>query len=198
MDQQIIDSLKSTYPEVISSNQLYKICRSSKRTARYYLENNFIPCIDSGKKTRRYQIRLDDVIAFLFEREENPALYKPRQNYYAGQKKTKRAKVESRTNHIDLALLREFLFEYLSECEDVITPKEASKVTGYSLNTISRWCTEGTLKSFNIYNHVKIPKEYLINFLASERGVKIARKSETHLEIMLSAFDYMKEHKQKA
>ena len=114
MDQQIIDHLKSTYPEVISSDQLYKICRSSKRTVRYYLENNFIPCIDSGKKTRRYQIRLDDVIAFLFEREENPALYKPRQNYYAGQKKTKRVKVESRTNNIDLALLREFLLEYLS------------------------------------------------------------------------------------
>ena len=138
MDQQIIDHLKSTYPEVISSDQLYKICRSSKRTVRYYLENNFIPCIDSGKKTRRYQIRLDDVIAFLFEREENPALYKPRQNYYAGQKKTKRVKVESRTNNIDLALLREFLLEYLSEYEDVISPKEASDITGYSLNTPKR------------------------------------------------------------
>lgn len=198
MDQQIIDHLKSTYPEVISSDQLYKICRSSKRTVRYYLENNFIPCIDSGKKTRRYQIRLDDVIAFLFEREENPALYKPRQNYYAGQKKTKRVKVESRTNNIDLALLREFLLEYLSEYEDVISPKEVSDITGYSLNTVSRWCTEGTLKCFYICNRIKIPKEYLTDFLASERGVKIVRKSDKHLDILLAFFDYKKEHKKKA
>ena len=143
-------------------------------------------------------IRLDDVIAFLFEREENPALYKPRQNYYAGQKKTKRVKVESRTNNIDLALLREFLLEYLSEYEDVISPKEASDITGYSLNTVSRWCTEGILKCFYICNRIKIPKEYLADFLASERGVKVVRKSDKHLDILLAFFDYMKEHKKKA
>ena len=198
MDQQIIDYLKSTYPEVISADQFYRICRSSKRTARYYLDNKFLPCIDSGKKTRRYKIRLDDVITFLLEREENPDLYKPCQNYYAGQKKSKRTKVVARTKHIDFALLREFLFEHLAEYEDVVSPQGASDIIGYSLNTVSKWCTEGKLKSFNIYNRIKIPKEYIIDFLASERGVKITQKSEKHLEIMLSYFDYMKEHVRKA
>lgn len=197
MDQQIIDCLKSTYPEVISSNQLYKICRSSKRTARYYLENNFIPCIDSGKKTRRYKIRLDDVIAFLIAREENPILYKPHQNYYAGQKPSVRIKVEKKINHTDYDLLREFWIEYLAECEDVITPKDVTEILGYSYKTVSKWCTEETLKSFLIYNRFMIPKEYLINFLASERATKISKKSDKHLEIMLSAFEYMKEQKQK-
>jgi len=197
MDQQTIDYLKSTYPEVISSNHLYKICRSSKRTVRYYLEHNLIPCIDSGKKTRRYKIRLDDVIAFLIAREENPILYKPHQNYYAGQKPSVRIKVEKKVNQIDYGLLREFWFDYLAECEDVITPKEVVEIIGYSRNTVSRWCTEGTIKCFLIYDRVKIPKEYLINFLASERATKISQKSDKHLEILLSAFEYMKERRQK-
>ena len=63
--------------------------------------------------------------------------------------------------------------------------------------TVSRWCTEGTLKCFYICNRIKIPKEYLTDFLASERGVKVVRKSDKHLDILLAFFDYMKEHKKK-
>jgi hypothetical protein len=44
------------------------------------------------------------------------------------------AKIFTALNNIDLPLLREFLLEYLSEYEDVISPKEASDITGYSLN----------------------------------------------------------------
>ncbi len=53
------------YPEAITMDQLYRICHISKRKARWLLENGIILCKDSGKKTRRFKIKLDDVIEFL-------------------------------------------------------------------------------------------------------------------------------------
>ena len=55
--------LYEEYPEVISADQLYRICRISKRKAKLLLDGGYIPCQDSGKKTRRYKIRIDDVVA---------------------------------------------------------------------------------------------------------------------------------------
>ena len=71
MDKQTIDYLKSTYPDVITKDQFYRICHISKKTASYLLDNGLVPCTNSGKQTRKYKIRLDDVIAFLDARENN-------------------------------------------------------------------------------------------------------------------------------
>ena len=46
--------LREQYPEIISKDQLYRICHISKRKARWLLENGIIPCEDSGKQTRRF------------------------------------------------------------------------------------------------------------------------------------------------
>ena len=40
--------------EIITKEQLYKILHISKRRAKFLLDNGYIPCIDTGKKTRRY------------------------------------------------------------------------------------------------------------------------------------------------
>lgn len=60
------------YPEVISKEQVYRICHISKRKATWLLENGIIPCKDSGKKTRRFQVRTIDVMNYLLTLEENP------------------------------------------------------------------------------------------------------------------------------
>ena len=86
MDQQRIDYLKKTYPEVITKDQFYRICHVSKRTATYLLDNGFVPCTNTGKKTRKYKMRLDDVIDFLIKREENPLQFKAPDNYYKDNK----------------------------------------------------------------------------------------------------------------
>lgn len=42
--------LMKSYPEVVSKDQLYRICHISKQTAKYYLDNGLIPCVASKKK----------------------------------------------------------------------------------------------------------------------------------------------------
>ena len=64
--------LYEEYPEIISADQLYRICRISKRKAKWLLDGGYIPCQDSGKKTRRYKIRIDDVVTYLRTLETAP------------------------------------------------------------------------------------------------------------------------------
>ena len=64
------ESLRKKYPSYISLGQFYQICHIAKRSALYLLENGIIPSIDTGKKTWRYRIALDDVITYLRRREQ--------------------------------------------------------------------------------------------------------------------------------
>lgn len=61
--------LRDQYPEIVSMDQLYRICHISKRKAKWLLENGIVPCQDSGRQTRCFQIRLEDIITFLEQRD---------------------------------------------------------------------------------------------------------------------------------
>ncbi len=197
MEQSKIDQLKSTYPEVITKDQFYRICHVSKRTATYLLDNGFVPCTNSGKQTRKYKIRLDDVIVFLEKREANPFAFKAPDDYY---KENKGKVVKSMSYAYSLntsrllhyrKMLRVFLEHRFADCDDVMTPKEVGKLLGYSYKSVSRWCESKSLKSFLILNKYNIPKEYLLDFMASERCILIAKKSDKHIELMLEALQYI-------
>lgn len=64
--------LRKEYPPIISSEQLRKILHVSKRKCVWMLQTGLIPCIDTHKKSRRYQIELEHVISFLIRTEEQP------------------------------------------------------------------------------------------------------------------------------
>ena len=76
MDNLEIEAIRRTYPRIVSKDQVYRICHISKATALYLLQSGLIPCVDSGKKTRRYHVELEDVIAYLQNREIDPFSYK--------------------------------------------------------------------------------------------------------------------------
>ena len=194
MDQQRIDYLKKTYPEVITKDQFYRICHVSKRTATYLLDNGFVPCTNTGKKTRKYKMRLDDVIDFLIRREENPLLFKAPDNYYKDNKGKNLSYAYSlNTNRLIRyrRFLRMFLEFRLAACEDVMTPKDIEKIIGYSYKSVTRWCINKELKSFLILNKFKVPKEYLIDFMISDRCILISKKSDKHLEMITEALQYI-------
>ncbi len=74
--------LYKLYPPVITKDQFYRICNISKKTAAHLLDNGLVPCINSGKKTRKYKIKLDDVIEYLETREKEPARFAAPSGWY--------------------------------------------------------------------------------------------------------------------
>lgn len=61
------ESIRHKYPEMFSRNQFYQIAHISKATALYLLQNGLVPYKDTGKKTRWYIIRTDDIIFYLID-----------------------------------------------------------------------------------------------------------------------------------
>ena len=62
-------------PDVMNKDQFYRLCHISKSTALHLLKSGKVPCEWSGKKTRCYKIRKEDVKAYLEERAIFPELY---------------------------------------------------------------------------------------------------------------------------
>lgn len=129
--------LLAEYPEKISQDQLYRICRISKRKATWLLENGYIPCEDTGKKTRRFKIQITDVIAYLTRLEESPeTLLTPPGIFSSGIKyKPKRQTAKAINSEKFMAILKNKWHTF----PDALTVNDVTKLTGYCQTTVSEW-----------------------------------------------------------
>lgn len=168
------------YPEYISKDQMYRICHISKKTCLFLLESGIVPNIDSGKKTRRFKIKTEDVIQYLKDRDDYPELYKAPDGFYIGNGCKKAPSFDEVFTKEDLARMRDFYKKLLERYSDVMTVEQVATFTGYCNNSVSKWCSKKQLKCFFIRQQFHIPKEYLLDFLVSKYFIGIAVKSAKH------------------
>ncbi len=154
--QKDYSDLRQKYPAVISSEQLSKICHISKRKTKWLLENDVIPCVDTGKKTWRFQISIDAVIDYLAKRDANgltvaapPGIFSSKPN-------------QKPTASVDLPALREYTQRLWRNESDVLTVEEASRISGFSKYTIYHWIHKKRLTSIRYMGRYIIPKDELI------------------------------------
>ena len=165
-------------PDRITKDQLYRICYISKSTARYLLQSGKIPCYYTGKQTRCYQIKKEDVIAYLEDRKLFPQAYAAPKGWYRGRYELK---MEIHLPPEVLEDLHAYYASLLASYRDVLTAAEVCKLTGYSKTAVNNWCGSGILKAFKRSNVNHIPKVYLIEFLCSPDCRSITRKSDWHI-----------------
>lgn len=118
--------LYESYPEIISADQLYRICHISKRKAKWLLDSGRIPCQDSGKKTRRYKIRTDDVVSYLRTLETAPETVAAPVGLFNS--KSKRINPIAQ---IDINDFQHFLYRIWAMEPDALTPKDILPLIGY-------------------------------------------------------------------
>ena len=171
--------LLEQYPIYMTKDQMYRICHISKKTCLFLLESGLVPCLDSGKKTRRFKIKTTDVIHYLEDRDIHPEYYKPPEGYY---KQTHIPQPRVLSEH-DLLVMRQFYEKELASWPDVMTIKQVSAFTGYGKTSVERWCNKQYLKNFYIKRRYYIPKEFLIDFLVSWNFIGIVVKSDAHRKL---------------
>ena len=136
------ESLKSHYPEYISLNQLYQICRISKRSARYLLEHNVIPNIANDNKTWKYRVAIDDVITYLKCRDQWGSMI-PRGTASSKHRKTKKQMLKIFSG--ETSLVKAYFDELYSDAPDALTPSDVALLTGLSTATIRNFIKQGLL-----------------------------------------------------
>lgn len=173
--------LRREYPETISMDQLYRICHISKRKARWLLEHGVIPCQDSGKQTRRFSIRLEDVICFLEQRDEGLLDDVIPQGIFSSDGSSP---VHPPRQVLDEDGLCAYLLECWEDWPDMLTTRQASDLCGYSVNALNRWWNLGQIQGVKYRNELRYSKESLACWLASAKGQAIATHSQQHREWM--------------
>lgn len=180
--------LRKHYPEYVSLDQLSRICKIAKRSASYLITQGIIPSIDTGKKTWRYKIALDDVIVYLRKREQVGSMI-PRGVISS----RNGARTRNPGNHKTFALILEQeqtseLAEYFnfvfSDFDDVLTAEDISEMTGLNRSTVLKLLKAGHIKSIMVHPRYMIPKQYLLDFVITRKFLKYRTDSEQFYKIL--------------
>ena len=174
--------IKKQFPKTMNKDQFYRVAHISKATALYLLQSGAIPCKDTGKKTRRYTIKTDDVIEYLKQRAIYPDKYKASEGWYAKTAGGKKAKNLQTDYRITLTAEQTLQFEQFFETEmkdmaDLLTTKELALFSGYKSTAIVTWCNSKKMKAFKIGGKFLIPKECAIKYLVSPAMLHRSHKS---------------------
>ena len=191
------------YPEMITKEQMYKLCHISKKRAEWLLRSGFIPCEHTGKKTRCYLIRKEDVITWLADYIDNPAKYKAPDNWYKRMDQSERKKRFGSSFNVDRAACinfmppefdeltaRRYYTEKLAGYKEVLLAKEVAEFTGYCLHTVTGWVNNKKLRAIALPERYIVPKEYLINFFVSDYYNKsIIKKTQKHFTMLWEIYN---------
>jgi len=178
------DLLRETYPAIISGDQLCRVCHISKRKAKWLLENGVIPCEDTGGKTRRYRIQLEDAIAYLKKGKKLPAPPK-------GSITCPKPRVRPPLCTEDEARAR--LTALWREEPDALTVQRTVELSGYSPCTVGRWIKAGKLAAVWYFSRYRISKLSLIEHLAAMSEHEPQYLSARHREMLEGAWDAPRE-----
>ncbi len=154
--------LYDEFPEVISGEQLRQILHVSKRKCAWLLNNGVIPCTDSCQRTRRYSIKLDDVIDYIIASENVAVNVKPLRPPEG---------------------FREQLIDEWFDVPDVLTISDVAGITGYTPNAVDRWIVKGSLRSVTVQTGIITCREWLADFYCGD-GYNIVKKVDKHRKLL--------------
>jgi hypothetical protein len=181
-------SLGKQYPNYISLDELSRICKISKRSARYLVENKIIPAIDTGKITWRYQISINDVITYLRDREKQGSMIPPgavTSHYRRKNRVTSNRKSFSQLVEQGQAgdIVKYFKLIY-ADYDEVLSAPDVIEMTGLNKSTILKLLKSGKIKSLSQSPRYLIPKKYLMEYVASRQYLEARTNSEQFRKIL--------------
>ena len=176
------EKLRTQYNEHISLDQLRVICKIAKRSARYLVENGIIPAVDTGRKTWRYQIAIDDVIAYLRRRDKEGSMI-PVGATGSGETNTRRSYSQVVARGEERKVAKYFAEIYVGY-PDVITPDDMAAMTGMHKKSFMRILKDGHIKVLESSPRYIVPKVYFWDFLASRRFIDAWSISDDFIRIL--------------
>lgn len=177
------DHLRSQFPEQVSLEQMYKICHMAKRSAKYLLDNGIVPCVDSGKKTCRYMIKIDDIIVYLESRARigtqipNGALTSRKSQH----RFSFASIILNASNEVEVKHYFEFLY---ADFPDVVDTTDLVEMTGFHKSHLLKLLKSGEIEALNIDNTYFIPQSCVLNFVSSSHYLNSKSNSPKFLRIL--------------
>jgi len=177
------EKLKTQYPAYISLEQLRGICKIAKRSARYLVDNGIIPAIDTGRKTWRYKISIDDVIDYLRRRDREGSMIPAGATSSREPCTSKRSysQVVSRGQEREVA---KYFAEVYADYPDVLTTDNMATMAGMHKKSLMRILKDGHIKVLASNPRYIVPKVYFWEFIANRRFIDAWSNSDEFIQIL--------------
>ena len=190
------ETLRKQYPEYISLEQLHRICRIAKRSAKYLVENGIIPATDTGRTTWRWKIALDDVIIYLSQREKRGSMIptgavnsRKDRNYATGTRSSFAQVVTPGQERMVVKYFEHIIADYA----DVLTLADIVEITGLAKNSLQKLISTGHIDTIATAPRYLVPKRYLLDFIGRKR-FRDMRTSSKRFNELLAGFEVWKQN----
>lgn len=180
----------SNLPQVLSGEQVRCALHISKRKCAWMLNNGFIKCQNTGKRTRKYTVLKEDLITYIEDSTKHPEKYVTPYAEFSTAKYGSARQPRPHKTEFPSSLPSEFrpwLEQEFEQVPDALTILQVITITGYTDNTVNRWLRRGWLKSAQIQTGRIIAKEWLMDFYCGY-GYTIAQMSLQHIKLMQKFF----------
>ncbi len=181
--------------EYMSSTELMRYLHMSGRKVVYLLEHNYIPYVNTGKTTHKYQILRKDAENFKLRLEKNPFLL----SHLNGQFSSRQPKPKAEIKPLDHTALNEYLTKLWKTAPDALTLDQAAKLLGTNWTKLLHLHRDGELEMIVVMGKKYFLKENIIEYLVRPevaRKPKIGNYKEVIKEFeRLQCLD--REHKKK-
>ena len=180
----------SILPQVLSGEQVRRVLHISKRKCAWMLNNGFIKCQNTGKRTRKYTVLKGDLLTYIEDSAKHPEKYVTPHAEFSTAKYGNTRKPRPRKTGFPSSLpvgFRPWLEQEFEHVPDALTIPQTITITGYADNTVNRWLRQGHLKSVQTQTTRIIPKTWLIDFYCSH-ACTISQMSDKHIKLLQTFF----------
>jgi hypothetical protein len=193
MKKNIKEEIAQNYPAVLSLENVRVILRISKRKAAWLLQNGYIKCVIHQKKTRNYEIKIEDLFDYIDKVERlDPSVIIPVGLFSSSTTKSHRNQstvVAPHMIHNPLPVeFRQWLMNEWIHVDDLVLLKDIPSLIGYTEKTVQKWYQTKRLKTALSQNCLFTTKDWIIDFLIEE-GYKIQNKSSIHMQLLLRYYN---------
>jgi hypothetical protein len=168
MQTTIKEQLQNTYPPILSLENIRVILRISKRKAAWMLHNGYIKCTINEKKTRNYQIKIEDLFEYIDKAESlDPSIQFPSGLFSS--RKTKTHREESSViapciiHQKPSDDFRDWISDEWYDIEEMLPLKDVPKLIGYNEKTIQRWAHQKSLKTVWHQNRLFTTRDWVMS-----------------------------------
>ncbi len=170
----------------LSADELYRYLHISKRKLKFLLENDYIPCIDTGKKTHRFLIKTGDAKEFKRRMDTEQGFLSELYGQFNSGIYTPRKKLIEPTPE-NCAAFRDFLAERWADFPDALSTKLAAELIGCAPQRVGDWMRKGVISSVSIGGVRYCSKVEFIAYCASQNMLRkpgAARYRELIMEFL--------------
>lgn len=130
----------------LSADELYRYLHISKRKLKFLLENDYIPCIDTGKKTHRFLIKASDAEDFKHRMDTEPGFLSELYGQFSSHIYRPRKKLIEPTPE-NCRAFQKFLTERWADYPDALPTRLAAELIGCAPQRVGAWMRKGAISS---------------------------------------------------